>query len=476
MRLKTLTKVLLCVVLGVCSICQAFAQSDLQSQPNLQTQSDLQSNPDPQSHKSNHSQYITKKYNIFFKINEPVIYEDFRDNARTIATMRQDIEATLQMDGVVPDSLLIMATASPDGGYEFNKRLARNRAKSTEALLLKMFPQFKNANIKVEFLEEDWAGLRQVLIAHPEFPQREEMLAVIDDDRDLQSKEYRLRALRQGWRYLVRNYIYSLRNSSITLTVVMTGDNADDEFVVEQPQPQIDRSQMVELTSIQTEPVRFQADLTEILQRIPLEVKFRKTILAARTNLLAPGLNFGVEIPIGNHWSVGLDYYYPWAVSAQNKWCTEMLGWFIDGKYWFTGENNQWTPTSKLKGHAVGVYGGVGYYDFQKRTNGIQGEYLDLGVDYTYAMPVANDKLRIAFNLGIGYIYTLYRPYYPSSDFEDLIKEPGVKHRSTAFFGPTKASISLVYPITVPSKNPYIKLAKKAERKEARKNRKGGDE
>ena len=442
------------MLLGILSICQLSAQTS----------------------GSASGAHLSKRYNIFFKINSHTIDEDFRDNARTIETMRKDIENTLNIDGALPDSLLILSTASPDGSYEFNRRLAQRRAASTEAFLLELFPEFKDTHIKVEFLEEDWDGLKQVLKAHPEFPQGDEMMAVIEDDNDLQSKEYRLRALKEGWRYLVRNYIYALRNSSITISVVMTGDNADDEYVVEQPQPQIDRSQMVELTSIQPEPVRFQADLTEILQRIPLEVKFRKTILAARTNLLAPGLNFGVEIPIGNHWSVGLDYYYPWAVSAQNKWCAEMLGWFIDGKYWFTGENNQWTPTSKLKGHAVGVYGGVGYYDFQKRTNGIQGEYLDLGVDYTYAMPVANDKLRIAFNLGIGYIYTLYRPYYPSSDFEDLIKEPGVKHRSTAFFGPTKASVSLVYPITVPTKNPYIKLAKKAERKEARKNRKGGDE
>lgn len=387
--------------------------------------------------------------------------------------MRQDIEATLQMDGSVPDSLLILSTASPDGGYEFNKRLARNRAASTEKLLLEMFPQFKDAHIKVEYLEEDWDGLRQVLRAHPEFPQREEMMAVIEDDNDLQSKEYRLRALKQGWRYLVRNYIHALRNSSITLTVVMTADNKDDEYVVEE----VERPKMEALQSIQPDPVRFEANLVENLMRRPLEVKFTKTILAARTNLLIPGLNFGVEVPIGMNWSIGLDYYYPWAVSAENKWCGEMLGWFIDGKYWITGDKYKWDVNSKLKGHAVGLYAGLGYYDYQKITNGVQGEYVDFGVDYTFALPVAQDKLRLEFNLGVGFIYTLYRPYYPSSDFEDLIKEPGVKYRTTNFIGPTRASVSLVYPITVPTKNPYIKLADKAQRKEARRNkRKGGDE
>lgn len=416
--------------------------------------------------------HIEKRYNIFFRVNSPVIDESFQDNARTINTMREDIEATLQLDGAVPDSLLILSTASPDGGYEFNKRLARNRAISTEKLLLEMFPEFKDAYIRVEYIEEDWDGLLQVLKAHPDFPQRDEMMAVVNDQNDLQSKEYRLRQLKQGWRYLMKNYVHALRNSSITLSVVMTETNADDEFVRGEPvfpippkewEPSVELSHPAECAIL---PMEYPAP------------EFRKTLFAARTNMLIPGMNIGIEVPIAENWSVGFDYYYPWAVSAENKWCGEMLGWFIDGKYWFTGKKNKWSVDSKLKGHAIGIYGGLGYYDYQNKTKGAQGEFFDVGVDYTFAMPVANDNLRIEFNIGLGFIRTLYRPYYPSSDYEDLIKEPGVKHRATNFIGPTKASISLVYPLTVPTKkNPYIKLAERAQRKEARKNnRTGGEE
>jgi hypothetical protein len=404
--------------------------------------------------------HIVKRYNIFFRINSPVIDPQFQSNERAIQQMKEDVEATLQMDGAVPDSLLILSTASPDGGYEFNRRLARNRALSTEKLLLEMFPQFKDSHIKVEFLEEDWDGLRQVLMVHENFPQRKEMLEVINSDQGVQSKEARLRALKKGWRYLVNNHIYALRNSSITLTVVFRGE---DEFSRTPPMEKVERY------TYTPKYVAPQLDLEP--PEIP-EPTFRKTILAARTNLILPGLNFGVEVPIGHNWSVGIDYYYPWAVSAQNKWCTEMLGWFIDGKYWFPGRNNSWSIDSKLKGHAVGVFAGLGYYDFQNSKNGIQGEYVDFGVDYTYAMSISRDRLRIAFNIGLGLIHTLYRPYYPSSDYEDLIKEPGVKYRTTNLMGPTKASISLVYPITIPCENPYIKMAERFERKQARKDKK----
>ena len=180
-----------------------------------------------------HYQRVNKRYNIFFRINSDKVEEDFSNNQRAISQMKEDIETTLQLDGGVPDSLLILSTASPDGRYEFNKRLAIRRAESTKRLLLEMFPEFKDAHIKVEYLEEDWAGLLQVLKANEDFPQREEMMAIITDDDDLQSKELRLKALKTGWRHLVKNYIYALRNSSITLSVLVPPTEAYDEFVTQ---------------------------------------------------------------------------------------------------------------------------------------------------------------------------------------------------------------------------------------------------
>ena len=418
------------------------------------------------------TQYIEKRYNIFFRINSTYILQDFQDNSRTIEQMRKDIEATLEMDGAVPDSLIIFSTASPDGKYEYNKWLAETRAMRTEKLLLTMFPQFKDSHIKVEYLEEDWDGLKQVLLKYPEFPQREEMLAVIDDDTDVNSKEKRLRALKEGWDYLVENYIYSLRNSSITLTVVMTGDNHQDEFVRSGVKT---RPNPIDTVSYSFMPTFEQPFDGKIRPVEPDPVKFRKTIFAARSNLIFPGMSIGLEFPIREHWSIGLDYHYPWLLSRENKWCLEMLAWFADVKYWFTNDKTRWMPTSRLKGHGVGAYAGLGYYDFQNSEEGAQGEFIDFGIDYTYALGVANDKLRLEFNLGIGYIQTWYRPYTPSTDYTDLIKEPGVKYRTTSFMGPTRVGVSLVWPITVPvKKNPYTKTAEREQRKDEKKNKKAG--
>ena len=410
---------------------------------------------------------IEKQYNIFFKINLWDIDKSFKDNARTIERMRQDIETTLEYDKAVPDSILILSTASPDGSAAFNKKLAMRRAQSTSNLLHSMFPQFKDSNIKVEYLDEDWGGLRQVLKANADFPQRKEMLAIIESDINPDTKEARLRQCKAGWRHLVNNYIYVLRNSSVTITVI----GKKDEYAISEPLSPVDP---VEYTPTFEQP--FKGD---IIAPEPQPVKFRKTLFAARTNLLMPGLSIGIEIPIREHWSVGFNYSYPWAVSEGNKWCVEKLSWFVDAKYWFTNDKTRWMPDSKLKGHGVGLYAGTGYYDFQNKIKGAQGEFIDFGVDYTYALPVANDKLRFEFNIGLGFMKTWYRPYTPSSDYSDLIKEPGVKYRSTNFVGPTRAGVSLVYPITVTTKkSPYLKMVqreqRKADRKAARTERKGG--
>lgn len=383
------------------------------------------------------NKHIQKRYNIFFRINSPVIDRTFQDNARTLDQMKADIDTTLAQDGSVPDSLLILSTASPDGSYAFNKWLAGARAESTEKLLLSMFPEFKDAVILVDFLEEDWDGLKQVLRQHPEFPQRDEMMAIIEDKGQIDDKEKALRACKKGWRYLVNNYIHALRNSSITISVI----GPPDEFA---------RAEPIIPTSYYSHVPKFTAPEEPIPPYHGAnEIKWRKMLFQPRMNLLVPGLNVGLEFPIKDNWSVGVDYWYPWAVSKYNKWCGEMLGLFVDAKYWFPGDKYLWSSAERLQGHAVGVYAGAGYYDYQNISKGAQGEYIDFGVDYTFGLPIADGRLRLEFNVGLGFIRTWYRPYHPSSDYEDLIKEPGIKYHSTNFFGPTRAGVSLAIPIIV---------------------------
>ena len=88
----------------------------------------------------------------------------------------------------------------------------------------------------------------------------------------------------------------------------------------------------------------------------------------------------------------------------------------------------------------------MGYYDFERNFHGHQGEFANVGLDYTYAMSVGKRKsVHFEFSLGLGFIYSQARKYTVIETNGPLISDKITK--TVVFFGPTKANISLVVPI-----------------------------
>ena len=378
-------------------------------------------------------QYIEKRYNIFFRINSSKLESDFQNNARTLETIRQDVTTTLQQDGAVPDSLVIISSASPDGSYEFNKLLAHNRAESTRTLILEMFPQFKNATIRIVCLEEDWDGLLQVLKAHPEFPQREEMMAVILDDKDVQSKEKSLRALKEGWEHLLNNHIHALRNSSITLSVVMTATNADDEFVREKPV----RETLNPLSYAYVPTFRYE---DKPLTFPIVEKSGWQRHLYLKTNTLGLGLaisNIGCEIDIAKHFSISIPVYY----SALNYFTQTIkfrtLATQPEIRYW-TNRNND--------GLFFGIHGGVAQYniavdgDLRYQDHDGTSPALGGGLGIGYRLPISdNNRWHIEFALGAG----IYKLHYDT--FHNVHNGKLIDTYHYVYYGLDNAAINISY-------------------------------
>lgn len=369
-----------------------------------------------------------KQYTIYFRINRWSVDTSFLDNGATIRRMRSEIDSLLAGGRISADSITIVSAASPDGGNAFNLWLSKKRGLYTHSLLEKYYPDIDPRIIYIDPLGEDWSTFREVVYSDKNIPAREELMALMESDMDNDAKERELRKMDPAFRYILKHHIYLMRASAVTFNV------SEPVAVIGNPGWRPDE--------------RLAAADGGILSRpsVPVRPSDRKMILAARTNLLVPALNVGIEVPVGYNWSIGADYYFPWWLARNNRYCVEMLGWFLDTKYWLGKDRGE---ADKLTGHAVGVYAGFGYYDFQWKQSGHQGEYIDLGVDYTYSLPLAKDKLRMEFNLGLGWIFTVARHYTPTDDYTDLIRDPGIRHRRYNFFGPARASISLVVPIRV---------------------------
>lgn len=370
-----------------------------------------------------------KQYTIFFRINRWDIDTTFRGNGGTIRRMQAEIDSLISEGSITADSISIVSAASPDGGNAFNVWLSKKRGLSTMDLLEERYPDIDPEIIYIDPMGEDWSTFRKVVYEDRNIPARDELIALMESDLTNDEKEKVLRKMNPAFRYILKHHIYLMRASAVTFNVsvpmVLMPPIAGPQALAEGPEGNI---------------------LYRQVQPLPQAPVEKKMILAARTNLLVPALNVGVEVPVGYSWSVGADYYFPWWLARSNRYCAEMLGWFVDTKYWFGKDRGE---EDKLTGHALGAYAGFGYYDYQWEKSGNQGEYIDIGVDYTYAIPLAKDRLRMEFNVGLGWIHTVARHYTPTDDYTDLIKDPGIRHRKYNFFGPTRASVSLVVPIRV---------------------------
>lgn len=169
-------------------------------------------------------------------------------------------------------------------------------------------------------------------------------------------------------------------------------------------------------------------------------------LAAPRANILAGGpiFNTGIEFPIDKHWSVGADMYWPWFPRFGNmKDCFQFWAFDLEGKYWFNAQPK--LENTRLLGHAVGAYAAYGLYDFERNGSGHQGRFMNVGVDYTWAMPIFNGRVHLEFSVGIGAIISWAQPYDCYGD-NILYKRASVRER-IMWFGPTRAQVALVIPI-----------------------------
>lgn len=167
----------------------------------------------------------------------------------------------------------------------------------------------------------------------------------------------------------------------------------------------------------------------------------RKPIVAAvKTNALLNLIaipNAGVEISLGNRWSMAVNGHYAWWKSEPKHWFWRTYGGDIDLRRWFGNKK----ANSALTGHHVGIYGQMLTYDFATGGRGYLADKWSYGtgVEYGYSLPLRK-RLNLEFSLGVGYLGGEYMEYLP---MEEHYVWQATKNRH--WFGPTKAGISVVW-------------------------------
>ena len=329
------------------------------------------------------------------------------------------------------DSVVMVTTSSPEGSEAYNHRLTDRRSHSIYQTLLGAYKPLSSKLIEREG-GEAWCQLRD-LVANDTLlsaARRARVLRILDAPRPLRQKKVLLSRL-SCYRYLKRTHYPKIRKSQVIIYYQVRKTTPSTPFGSYVSPSRGGMSDLAEKPAF------------EPLQRLPQTAPV-KTLFTVKTNLLydaVTAVNFAVEVPIGDKWSVEVEDVFPWWHN-KNKWAFQLLQIGAEGRYWFKRTDYR----DVLTGQFAGFYGMGGKYDFQNRRKFCyQGEFWSVGFTYGYAMPLGK-RFNLEFSLSVGLISTHYRHYTPSEDWGELVADP-YKHGIFNYVGPTKAKISLIYPL-----------------------------
>ena len=349
----------------------------------------------------------------------------------------------------------IIAGCSPEGLYDYNRVLSRNRAKCIRNVI-ETYVDLPDSLVTERAIGIDWEGLRDMAENDPDLPLKKEALDIIDNSPELHvdesGKRMELRKVRLMWRYdgkiweyMYEHYFPYLRcfNLSIVIKYDKIADVDDKDFLVD----------FADIEPIEHKLAYRKADNISVPEVIDLE-KEKNFYCAVKTNLLCDAvaaLNFSLEIPFNEKFSILYEHHCPWWLSKNNKYCLQFLSFGGEFRWWFAPRTKTETvrkyQREVLTGHFLGVYGWTGKSDIQieNKLGCYQFDFCSTGLTYGYSMPIGK-HLNMEFSISAGYAQIPYQHYIPTDDYSILIRDDnnaGTLH----YFGPTKAEISLVIPI-----------------------------
>lgn len=387
------------------------------------------------------SSCVVDRFALYYWRDRIDLDEEYLDNQRQMDRIRHYLANSPHID-----SITIYAYASPEGVYEHNVWLARKRAEAAKRFVLSHIPgerPFDADRIRLCPMDENWDGLAEEIEANYFRNDRERVLDILEAPVRNDTKKWRLQQLDNGYtyKYIIRNHMPRLRLATWIC-------------IWQKPwQEPVGKPACFTVAQPEESPIGPYAGIPE-----PAPAWKKRTILALKTNLLydaATALNFAVEVPFNEKFSLLYEHHCPWWLTGSNRYCLQLLSFGGEFRWWFKPQTRPETPRRVLRdalvGHFLGLYGMGGKFDLQaNKTFCYQGEFFSAGLTYGYSMPIAK-RVNLEFSISAGYARIPYRHYNPTDDWELLIRDrnkSGVWH----YFGPTKIEVALSVPLLVKTK------------------------
>ena len=178
--------------------------------------------------------YDNTKALIDFAVGKADVDTMLGDNASEIRRVKACIEDVVSRDEFALDSLVIVASCSPEGSYASNRRLSKARSESVLKLIEEYVPQEWKDSLRASELPENWPQLTR-LIEHDTLiaaTSRKQMLSLIETMTDPDAAERRLSRMPE-YRYLRERLYPQLRSVSFNFYLHRVGMQKDTVHTTE---------------------------------------------------------------------------------------------------------------------------------------------------------------------------------------------------------------------------------------------------
>jgi len=318
---------------------------------------------------------------LYFRFDRSLVEYDYMDNPHTLQRFQILFADSIASSRI--DTITITSYASPEGNSRYNYRLAHHRAVAVKGYLIWKYPHLDQHRILICPQGEDWAGLRQLVEADPNVPDREEVLEILNKVTDTEHCKSLLRRLNCGYayRYINKYLLPELRNAAVCTVRMRKGglpvqavsyEQANDYSLLRASQSTICRGES-SLVRPHRPVAIYAPDFSYNPIHRPSSVLFSlKTNLLSWAGIIPEGKmasfrpNLALELFFARRWSLSASGEYSHWQGGTDSEFWGISGYSLEPRLWLLGDGTyRWL--------FLGAYGQLGDFDYQPCPDGDTG-------------------------------------------------------------------------------------------------------
>ena len=391
---------------------------------------------------------------VHFRVNSTVIDSAYMGNSKCLKSIAEYIKKVTSTPNVSIAHITFGGAASPEGSYELNRRLAKERADAVRRFVCSLY-SFPDSIITVNDHYIQWDSLKR-MVERDNLVKQNETIDILDGDAKLVSYHHdklidrRVLQLQQAdngrtWKTLYHKFFPSMRNACATFVAVTLSTPPRSVDLTHQPVADVPATTPTAPNVV----APFDADT------LATEVRPWTRHLYLKTNFVEWTLaisNIAGEIDLARHWSFALPFSYSaWDYFKSTiKFRTIKLQ--PELRYWPAGANDGWFG---------GVHFGLAWYNlaidgpYRKQDKDGHTPAVGGGVSLGYRMPVSkNRRWKMEFSLGGGIYHLHYDTFHNPSNYHH---GQLVYTKSKTYYGIDNVAVSLAYTFNLPKKGQHQK-------------------